>query len=306
MGWFLSRSNGKRPRTPRNSPRNSARKRSPASGASAKWDPQRTLFALKVIAGIAFVVGSVYGWAWLERNLTDYATATRTKTPVVVLNRQPAWMSDVTAAKLKTTAEANLASDPMDRVSLKKTAAALAVNPWVDHVEQVSRATDGRVIVTATYRRPEAVIRTNHGFYVVDAAGVWLPSDNPEFLRTLPIITGIAAMPPGHEGEAWQGEDVTSAMALVGVLRDEPYLNRVASIDASNRDTMGRVKLVLYTERSWVVWGLAPGSEKMVEPEANIKLARLRRVVRDSGTLDADGRGVYLNGATIMTARAER
>jgi len=299
MGWFLSRSD--RRRKPK-------RARKPASGAGAKasWDPQRTLVALKILGAVGAIVGTVYGWGRLERELTAYATETRTQPPAVELLRQPAWMSPVTAAKLKSTAEANLSADPMDRVGLVKTAEALSRNPWVAEVRQVRRATAGRVVIDATYRQPSAVIRTNHGYYLVDKAGVWLPTDNREHLKELPIVTGITAPPPKREGDAWTGDEVASAMALVEVLRDEPYLNQVVAIDASARDARGRVKLVLYSPDSWVVWGLAPGQEKMVEPEAQVKLSRLRRVFHGSGTIDAAGKGVYLNGATIMTARAER
>lgn len=302
MGWFLSRSNGRKTKRPRRS----ARK--PASGASAGWDPKRTLLALKIIGGLGAVVGTVYGWAALERELTVYATRTRTQAPIVQLAQQPAWLNASTVDELKSTAINNLTGDAMDRVGLVKAAQALAESPWVAKVEQVRRGTDGHVIVQATYRKPVAAIRVSTSdCALVDATGVWLPTGERAYLQDVPLITGITSAPPRRFGETWKGDDVAAALALVGKVGAEPYVHQIAAIDTSERDAMGRVRLVMYSAgMQRVVWGLAPGSEKMVEPEADVKLARLRRVVRSSGTIDADGRGVFLNGATIMTARAER
>lgn len=296
MGWFLSRSSGKK---------RNRRARRPASGASVRWDPGRTLAGVKLLAVVGVAAAAVFGWQWSERELRDYASRTRSVRPVVLLEQKPAWLSESTADQIRQAAAKLVGDDPMSRDGLTAAANALKQNPWVERVHQVRRSTGGRVIVEAEYRRPVALIRTGEGYYVVDAEGVWLPTDDRSHLR-LPMITGVRSAAPRRFGEAWASEDASAALALVRTLEAEPYMDQVVSIDASGRDAMGRVQLVLYSDESWAIWGLAPGDEKMVEPEASVKLARLRRVVSRSGTIDADGRGVYLNGATIMTARAER
>ncbi|MCC6683227.1 MAG: hypothetical protein IT445_20210 [Phycisphaeraceae bacterium] len=295
MSWFLFK---------KSSPRRGRKRRTPASGATAGWDPQRTLFGIKLMVAAGVLVGTIAGWRWLEQSLADYATQTRSQPVRVVLARAPQHLSDSVAQHLAGIVSNTVDPDPMEQRSLTTAANKLALDPWVEHVWQVRRSGEGRVIVEAAYRRPVALIQSQRGYYVVDVEGVWLPTDDPSHM-SLPLITGVSGDAPRTWGQAWSGQDAAAALKLSVILASEPYADRIRAIDASGRDAMGRVKLVLYTDRGWTEWGLAPGSEKMIEPNTEVKLSRLRLLAQSTGSIDADGRGVYLNRPQIMTARAE-
>ncbi len=65
-------------------------------------------------------------------------------------------------------------------------------------------------------------------------------------------------------------------MALQRLLAGEVYADQITAYDVSHRDLKDRLWLVLYTDGPAIIWGLPPGEERSVEPEAPIKLAALR------------------------------
>lgn len=175
--------------------------------------------------------------------------------------------------------------NPLDARGLRDAAAMLNDDndcPWVATVDQVRRAPQGVVKVTATYRQPAALVegRDLNKAHLVDVEGVWLegPFDRAASRWSgLPLIKGVTADPPqdGY-GKKWPGSDITAALALEELLHDEVYANQITSYDVSHRDLKGRLWLVLRTDGPVIVWGLPPGEERSIEPEAPIKLAALR------------------------------
>ena len=167
MGWFLS------------SKKKRAKPRRRASLAEHKpWDPKRTLTGLKALGVFALAVGLVIGWRYSERYLLDYARERQTTevTPEMIeLVDAPQWMSEAIREQVRRTASAQIQADPMDGKSLRHTAEVLRDDPWVRDVIQVARRSGGRVLVSAIYRQPVAMIESADGYHLVDGQGVCLP-----------------------------------------------------------------------------------------------------------------------------------
>jgi len=171
MGWFLSR------KKKRAKPRRRTSLVEPRA-----WDPGRTLAGLKALGVFALAVGLVIGWRYSERYLLDYARqreTTKVTASMIELVDVPAWMSEAIREQVRRTASAHIESDPMDGRSLRRTAEVLREDPWVREVIQVARRSGGRVLVSARYRRPVAVIQGPDGYRLVDAHGVCLPGVYP-------------------------------------------------------------------------------------------------------------------------------
>jgi hypothetical protein len=291
MGWFLS-SNKKKTKARR---RTSLAEHKP-------WDPKRTLAGLKMLGVFALAVGLVIGWRYSERYLLDYASQRQTAdiTPeMIVLTDAPAWMSEAIREQVRVAASQNIDPDPMDGKSLRLTAEALRKDPWVRDVIQVARRTGGRVLISATYRRPVAMIESAQGYHLVDAQGVCLPgvylSDQVQAMG-LVVVTGVSSSPPKHPGEVWPGTDVQAGLALAKLLAGEPYMDKIRSFDVSHRDQRGRMRLVLHTADGTVRWGLPPGQEHAIEPDAQVKLGWLRQLAQRDAGLSTGGQIIDIYG----------
>ena len=299
MGWFLTgRSTGKSSRGGKK--RGSSR--STRLGPKP-WDPRRTLLALRLSAYIAVAVALVVGWVYLEESLTRYASAHHAA-PVtadaVVLENKPAWMSPAVEMELVESVAREVGTDPLDAASLRDAVASLSNQPWVRRVTQLRRAADGRVHVEAEYRRPVAVLRTDHGYVLVDREGIRLPGlyerHQVPLLKLVEVTGAASGVPP--VGGRWAGDDLAAGLALAEVLGAEPYAEQLDAIDVSGRDEeRGRLELAFYVGRRRVVWGLPIGHESPYEVDAAVKVERLRRLAAAPGSLGQDVRTARLNAA---------
>jgi len=328
MGWFLSKQN----------PGQKKRKTTKGRGAkAAAWDPQRTLQGLKLLGVSALLVALVIGWTTTERVLGHYASSHRSA-PVldenIVLIDAPVWMDATLRSQLQTTVAdaatgrlpSNLANtrqtpksvrthfneltqnladgDPLQGRGLEAAALALRHEPWISQVQQVRRTPGGIIKVTATYRQPAAIIADRNGYHLIDTQGVWL--DGPINRATsrwsnLPLITGVSAGPPTAYGQTWKGSDYTAALNLYALLAHEPYAPQITAYDTSHRDQMGRLWLVLYTNGPAVVWGLPPGDERSIEPQAPIKISALRDwALAHHGRIDTTAEIVWVYTGTAQ------
>ncbi|MEM7625054.1 MAG: hypothetical protein AAF333_05445 [Planctomycetota bacterium] len=273
MGWFLSNNSGGK-----------AKKKKTSRGSKASgWDPERTLLGLKVLGGAALAVGLVLGWTASERVLGRYASEHRA-VPItaesVELLDAPTWVDEPLKQHLQRRVAHSVTDNPLDRRGLHDAVTILDEEPWVAAVTQVRRGPNGRVKVLAEYRRPAALVASDHGYHLVDHQGVWLdgPVDRAASRwNKLPLITGVSAAPPmAGYGHVWEGADIPAALALEELLHREVYADQITAYDVSHRDLKGRLWLVLYTDGPAIIWGLPPGDERAVEPEAPVKLAALR------------------------------
>ena len=290
MGWF-SRSPGTKGRSKKKKP----------TKARAPWDPAKAWLAAKALGVVAVLLLIVLGWNRSEQVLGKYASQTRAQEVYpdsVELVDAPAWMDALLSERLREMVAFDVGSDPLDGRGLSRAAERLRDDPWVASVEQVRRAPDGVVRVTASYRQPAALVAGKRGYHLVDRQAVWLdgPVDRAATRWSgLPLITGVAAPPPAAPGRTWAGSDIEAALTLEELLRPEPYAEQVTAYDVSHRDQMGRLWLVLYTPGPAIVWGLPPGREKSVEPDAPVKLGALRDwAYQHGGRIDSGANVVWV------------
>lgn len=291
MGWFLS-----------NKKKRSKTRRKASLTEQTAWDPKRTLAGLKALGVFALAVTLVISWRYGERYLLDYAKQ-RQDAPItaemIELVDAPLWMSEGIKDQVRQTTAAQIDPDPMDGRSLRQTAEVLRRDPWISEVVQVSRRTGGQVLVSALYRQPIAVIEGMDGYHLIDAQGVCLPGlyQAHEVQRLgLVMIMGVSTPPPANAGETWPGEEVPAGLSLIRMLAGEPYMDKIRSFDVSQRDERGRLRLVLHTEDGTVRWGLPPGEEHAIEPDAQVKLGWLRQLAQRDSSLSSGGRIIDIYG----------
>lgn len=312
MGWLLTPNGGKKSKkTTKRSTSKTKR------GASPKpWDPHRTMLAVKVLGTFLVLVTVCIGWRFGERALMQYASTKHhvDLTPThVVLENAPQWMAEPIKEELKTFIAQHVTGDPLDGQSLRNTLRLLETNTpdyeiciWVRDVQQIRRLASGKIIVGANYREPVAVVEARDGYHLTDAQGVHLPG---LYFRHqidklgLPLIVGVASAPPTR-GETWPGLDVQAGLSLVQVISQQSFMHQVRAIDVSHRDNRGRMRLVLHTARGMIRWGLPPGDERTIEPDAQVKLDWLHRVAQaNQGAIDAGGKIVDVYGATVQVSQ---
>jgi len=193
-------------------------------------------------------------------------------------------------------------TDPMDTHGLQRAILTLAIDPWIERVDRVQRLPGGRLWISAQFRQPVAVVEKPDGYRLVTEQGVRLPglyvADQLAEVA-LPVIVGASSAVP-HEGRVWQGKDMKAGLSLVRWLGQQPYWGQVRAIDVSGRDSRGRIHLVLRTQHGSVRWGLPPGTEKTIEPNAVTKAAWLADVYHQRGAIDAGGNRVDVFGPAVF------
>lgn len=188
-------------------------------------------------------------------------------------------------------------------------------SPWVAEVQRVSKQPHGQVRIWATFRQPFAFIDVRGRAYLVDQAGVRLPSEcmaaaiDPEDWLT---VTGVAEPVP-NIGQAWGGADLAAGLALVRYLREAavqgrvPFRSSLRAVDVANYDGGenafdAKLRLRTIHPRCYIKWGEPPGEEYPVQPSADRKLEMLTSVYADRGqlpegvldVLDPEGREVRI------------
>lgn len=299
MGWFLSRKRKRGQVRPLGRMNGEAKAHKP-------WNPQRTMVGLQILVVLGMFTLAAFGWHVLGQKLRHYV-ASRESAPVaaegVQLVDAPAWMSPLLRRELADIVAGQVCADPLNGNGLEWAAEALAESPWVARVHEVRRVTGPGVQVKAEYRTPKALIYCEDGYRLVDAGGIRLPGlymgDELKRLR-LPILGGVSAGTPAV-GTLWLGEDVQAGLALVKTLAGETYHDQIGLIDVSRRDARGRIRLVLLTTTGGMVrWGLPPGQERAIEPDAATKRSWLASVFHQQGQIDAGGRVVDVYGPAVL------
>ncbi|MBI4579071.1 MAG: hypothetical protein HY718_05170 [Planctomycetes bacterium] len=174
----------------------------------------------------------------------------------------------------------------MDENLLSGVAEQMLASGWVRGVSRITRGMDGVIRVCCDYRRPIAMLLTNHGKYIpIDQDGVRLPEEYDQvdsdsgWMR----ILGVQADPPqiGHAyGEGGRDDaDAVAAVRLAALLfAQEEIVNRISGIDVTNfngREDKYKTHILLWTrDHRPIKWGSAIGSE-VEEPEVADKLRNL-------------------------------
>lgn len=165
------------------------------------------------------------------------------------------------------------AGDPVFGVSLPAVQAAVAENPWVEHVT-VSRRLPGSIVVTIREREPAALWQHHKKISLIDAGGNVLATAGLESYRHLPLVVGEDAR--------------THVVEVLGLIKAEPDIAR--HLQAAVR--MGGRR-----------WDLRLDNGMLVRlPENNMELA-LRRLAlyhMNNGLLDKNIAEIDLRVADKM------
>jgi hypothetical protein len=158
-------------------------------------------------------------------------------------------------------------------------------------VEKVETSYPARIHVTVVYRRPVAMVEVHDGLLPVDGRGVLLPPEDftPQEALRYPRVAGLAGSPLGPIGTRWGNPVVEAAAKLAEVLEtawDELQLHHIAALTGAGTD-MSSITLEIATRAgAKFVWGRAPGNERVDEPKSSEKVARLKKLANQSGSLD--------------------
>lgn|GEM_PF-191853 len=229
--------------------------------------------------------GLVVGFFYMEK----YVQAQRAADPVLgslMFINAPDWAySEAMKKKLATAAGggqfelkegiAKIVADKLDKLA------------WLYNV--TIRTTTRNVLVSASYRQPEAVVKSSKGqtyFVGLPAPGDPLigtnTDDNENTVFVLDYveinkppkieITGFAETAKLASGAIWYASDVTAALKLIAALRgmdtkicpEKPLSDEIASIDISNFNgrksaTAPHIILNLKDGKTQVNWGAAMG-----------------------------------------------
>ena len=180
------------------------------------------------------------------------------------------------------------------------------LHPWVGQVVSVQLRHPSGADVQLVYRAPVALveIRGRKGDPVpVDAEAIVLPESDfsPTERRNYPLVTGIATE-PRVEGAKWGDLRVQGAARIAAAIGDQWQRLRLYSIVPTDPTKPSRTNddamFEIYTHgHTRIQWGSPPGSERMGEPPAAEKIARLIDYALENGSLDGQ------NGPQLINLR---
>jgi hypothetical protein len=190
----------------------------------------------------------------------------------------------------------------LDKELVLRVKQAFGVQPWVKRVTCVNKRFPSTVEVELEYRRPLAMVvvpaglippHNYDGVLPVDEDGYLLPVEmTKEEGALFPRITGVDASPTGPPGNPWGDMRVAAAARIVVLVEDLWQRLDLHEIEVPPRDaeidTAPSEQFVLVTRAGsrWT-WGSAPGHEARGEHTASQKVAALREVAEQFGSLDA-------------------
>ncbi len=179
----------------------------------------------------------------------------------------------------------------------KRLARAFDMHPWVKRVLRVVISHPGAATVELICREPIAMVAVPGGLLAVDADAVVLPSADfsGEIAAQYPCIRGVESSPQGPAGSPWG--DVVVEEGVGVVLAIGPEWKQLFLTEC--RPKREYDQNVLEAARWWglhgpsglvILYGSAPGQEKMSEPLAAEKVSRLQEILKRgeavTGTID--------------------
>tara|TARA_B100000941_G_scaffold280613_1_gene247206 strand:- start:285 stop:1130 length:846 start_codon:yes stop_codon:yes gene_type:complete len=261
---------------------------------------------LRVLGGFALLVCLALVWQWTEGRIKTYIAQNQSQavtTNTVMLVDAPSWMSPLLTQQLQEQVAQQLSNDPMDLDSLNRAVRVFGANPWVQHVQRITRTQDNLVAVEASYRQPVAMVQSQHGYHPVDnqlhlLPGLYLQSQLKQV--ALPVITGVRPSAI-TVGQVWDDQSLTAGLDLVQMIQAQTWFDQVKHIDVSQRDGRGRVRLTLHTNQGGKVhWGYAPRQGHPVEVTDITKLNALKSLYQRCGWIDAGGKTVDIYTQSVL------
>lgn len=228
----------------------------------------------------------------------------RVETSKIELTDRPHFIPadlDLTAEVLNTTSLGDLSL--LDPQVSARIAQAYATHPWVDQVLAVRVQAGGGIEVQVRYRAPVAMVRhiSQHpdvqgwAYYPVDREGIVLPpygftrADAESYL----VIDIPDVSPRGTPGFSCGDQRVIAAAALASILAPARAELGIAAIEQHAADDPNNRILAFMlrtTSGKRIVWGSAPGQERIGEPSPQAKLRVLLQVPPEGTDLRIVGR----------------
>ncbi|HBS28602.1 MAG TPA: hypothetical protein DEB06_03925 [Phycisphaerales bacterium] len=181
----------------------------------------------------------------------------------------------------------SIGRDPFDRGSLEAARGRLLETGWFASVDRVARRPGNVILIEAQWRVPVAVVQWDNSEYLVGHGGeiLRLPEFAPVAPGSMAVIRNPHSPPPRDErtggvvyGKPWSGGDIQAAVRLLDVLRGDPSLSRLRTIELSDYMRSGHLSVVSDLGCRFV-WGSAIGEPAPGEVPVEKRLARLRDLV---------------------------
>ncbi len=254
-------------------------------------------------AGMASFAGRIGGWvglAALAGGLALSAGALESRVgevradPVRVEVMWPriggseaTWMPGQVRDRITRKVLASVSIDPTERESLEEARALLERSGWFSDGPTLERRPGGVITVSGVWREPAAVVEVGGEALVMARSGERLPlTYTPGGAGQLRFIRNAWGDAPAP-GQAWGGDDVTAAIALLDLLRESEAWGAVAGVDARGY-LRSRVLSVVTTEGARVVWGSAPNEKRAVgQVEQERRVQRFESLVNDPAWIGA-------------------
>lgn len=225
----------------------------------------------------------------------------------------PTWLPQSVVVAMQEAAESAASEHPgaFSREQLAAVGNSLHASGWFTSPPTVRRTSGGSLEIDGDWRMYAAVVRHGNSDYLVGRDGARLPLEYDPGASGLPVILnvpGVFAPPTVRSGAAtladyrtaWPGAEVPGALALLAVLSAEPFADQIAAVDTAYPAAMGGLTLVT-TQGTHVVWGGAPGERKPGEASDEEKLARIRALHADYGSIDAGQPALSIKGVLPVT-----
>ena len=292
----------------------SAKKRQPeAADAAGRPKPSAAARRWPLVVGLLTLVvggGSYFVWAQVRAHVLSRAEY-QLDPAKIVLTPMPAWIhSDIKADVLRDASLAGPLSLLDDELTVRM-AGAFAADPWVAHVERVSKRYPAGLEVSVIYRRPVALVEIEDGKSAlpVDGEGVVLPTQDFSAADAdkYPHIAEIHTTPTGPVGTRWGDPAVAGAAQVAAALADDwQSLGIVQIVPAGQKPGRSGVEYIFdLVTRGGTHVHRAPGADLPGEAPTREKLSQLKRyAAQNGGTLDQpDGAMLEIRGDGAILAR---
>jgi hypothetical protein len=254
-----------------------------------------TVFITLVVLG-----GVCFGLKQLEGYVNQLPIFTSSEVSVSLYN-QPGWMSEPLAEQILKESFLPIQEElrelhrqGQDNKLSEVLAGELVLNPWVNKVFWVRLGFGGKVVISAEFREPTALVNRDDGCFLIDENGYLLPGKYKyDALVKCGIleIHGVKGRIP-DAGAKWTGGDLQSGLGLVKLLKSAPFRHQIKAVDVTNfegRCDRNSSWLVLETDRNTIIrWGRPAGEERGLENTARDKLALVAGAYADYKHIDCN------------------
>ncbi|MBX3364981.1 MAG: hypothetical protein KF866_09470 [Phycisphaeraceae bacterium] len=182
-----------------------------------------------------------------------------------------------------------------DPAPLERLGRMLDDSGWFEGSPTIRRGPDGVFRIAGTWRTHVAGVRFRSRDYLVTADARMMPvSYAPEERQpTLRVVMNPRFDPPRTSTgkldyrRPWEGDDVKAGLALLAVLRNEPFWTQIVGVDLSRFDRE-RILVIVTDRGSRIEWGapvgeFAPGQ---IDPERRLQWLRSFYNARGIGHID--------------------